>query len=203
MNATMTNGRTRKTLADQLDRLDGILDALSDGLNGAVADAVREAAGTAVQQAVKSALVEILTNPDVLTLIGGAARAHGPAPVAPDVSGEVPADRPGLRHRLGALGAWASQKVRAARSACGQVAAAGLRGLGGLGARLAPLWQLRKQLLVALGVGTAAALVAYAASPWVAALLSGVAAFASTLTVQAAHWLNRMIGKAGFTNATS
>jgi len=33
MTTTTMNGSTRKTLASQLDRLDGILDALSDGLN--------------------------------------------------------------------------------------------------------------------------------------------------------------------------
>jgi hypothetical protein len=203
MTVTMTNGKTRKTLADQLDRLDNILDALSEGLNGAVADAVKEAAGAAVQEAVRQALIEVLTNPDVLTLIGGAVRTQAPAPPAPDVPPVVVDSRLGLREPLGALGSWAGRQVRAARSACTRAAAAGLRGLGGLGARLLPLWQLRKHLLVALGVGAAAGLVAYVAGPWVAALLSGVATFASTVTLQARLWLNRMIVKAGLTNSTS
>lgn len=44
MTATMmANGKTRKTLADQLDRLDRILDGLAEALNEAVADAVRSA----------------------------------------------------------------------------------------------------------------------------------------------------------------
>ena len=42
MNAT-TNGRVRKSLAEQIDRLDRTLDGLSEGLNEAVATAVREA----------------------------------------------------------------------------------------------------------------------------------------------------------------
>ena len=37
--ATMTNDKPRKQLSDQLDRLDGILDALSEGLTGSVTDA--------------------------------------------------------------------------------------------------------------------------------------------------------------------
>ena len=59
--ATATNGKPqRKQLSDQLDRLDGIIDALAEGLNGAVADAARE--GTRL--AVKDAIVEIMTNPE-------------------------------------------------------------------------------------------------------------------------------------------
>ncbi len=57
------NGPTRKTLASQLDRLDGILDGLSEGLNQAVAQAVRDAVGLAVQEAVQAVLTEVLTNP--------------------------------------------------------------------------------------------------------------------------------------------
>ncbi|MCC6419284.1 MAG: hypothetical protein IT429_13700, partial [Gemmataceae bacterium] len=92
----------------------------------------------------------------------------------------------------GAVGAWAGQKVRAAR-----------RGLGGLAGRLAPLWQFRKQLLVALGVGTAAAVAVYFCAPWVASVFSGLLAFASTLTVQARLWFNRMLAKAGLAEATT
>jgi hypothetical protein len=58
-----TNGQTRKTLASQLDRLDGILDGLSEGLHDAVAQAVREAVGLAVREAVQAVLAEVLTNP--------------------------------------------------------------------------------------------------------------------------------------------
>src|SRR5262245_7520249 len=43
-NTINTNGRPiRKSLASQLDRLDGIIDTLGDGLNEAVADVVRHA----------------------------------------------------------------------------------------------------------------------------------------------------------------
>lgn len=52
------NGRFKKSLAYQLDRLDSILDGLADALNGAVADAVKQAVGTAAREAVKVALAE-------------------------------------------------------------------------------------------------------------------------------------------------
>src|SRR5947209_7237504 len=42
-----TNGRPRKSLAEQIDRLDGVIDALSEGLNEAVATAVQESVGLA------------------------------------------------------------------------------------------------------------------------------------------------------------
>ena len=64
----VSNGKPRKQLSDQLDRLDSqlqqidrVFDALSDGLNGAVADAARQ--GT--KEAVKEAVIELLTNPEL------------------------------------------------------------------------------------------------------------------------------------------
>src|SRR5437660_12144890 len=60
--STTTNARARRTsLAQQIDRLDLILDNLSEGLQEAVAEAVK----TAVTRAVEAALVEVLTNPEL------------------------------------------------------------------------------------------------------------------------------------------
>jgi hypothetical protein len=78
---TLTNNtasRPRKTLASQLDRLDGILDALSDGLNQAVASAVEQA----VAAAVKEAVIEVVTNPELRQLLQPPPVAV-PLPVAP------------------------------------------------------------------------------------------------------------------------
>lgn len=61
------NGRFRKSLANQLDRLDVILDGLAEALNGAVSDAVRQAVGEATREAVQMAMAEALpkqTNPE-------------------------------------------------------------------------------------------------------------------------------------------
>jgi hypothetical protein len=55
---TPNNGQPRKTLASQLDRLDGILNGLDAALSGAVQDAVEQA----VKQAVQAVLTEVLTN---------------------------------------------------------------------------------------------------------------------------------------------
>jgi hypothetical protein len=63
---TVVNGKPRRQLSDQLDRLDAqllqidrVLDGLSEGLDGAVRDAVKE--GTRI--AVKEAVVTLLTDP--------------------------------------------------------------------------------------------------------------------------------------------
>src|SRR6202011_2166360 len=85
-----TNGQARKSLAEQIDRLDAMLDGLADGLNDAVAAAVKEAVGVAVQQAVQTVVREMLTSPELLARLGAtppvAATAAPPAPKAAKVS---------------------------------------------------------------------------------------------------------------------
>jgi hypothetical protein len=82
MSATLTNGRPRKQLSDQLERLDeqlqrhdAILDALAEGLNGAVADATKE--GT--KEAVTAAVIELLTNVDLRAALHRASAPEGEA----------------------------------------------------------------------------------------------------------------------------
>src|SRR5580693_507157 len=58
------NGRTaRKSLADQIDRLDNILDGLDEALHGAITDALKEVVAQVVSQAVQSAVTEVLPPP--------------------------------------------------------------------------------------------------------------------------------------------
>src|SRR3954467_4722074 len=76
---TNANGQERKSLASQIDRLDQILDTLSVGLNEAVATAVQEVVGTAVTAAVQAAVIEVLTNPELLQRLRPAAQPD-PAP---------------------------------------------------------------------------------------------------------------------------
>ena len=66
MSTTLTNGRQGKSLAEQIDRLDSVLDGLADGVNETVA--------TAVKETVHAVLSEVLSNPDT----AGSA-APGPA----------------------------------------------------------------------------------------------------------------------------
>ena len=183
---TILNSRPRKTLASQLDRLDSVLDGLSENLNQAVADAV--------QGAVHKALVELMTNPELVALLGGAAGRAAPAPAAPEAIPVQADERPTLGQRLGQAKDWAGAKVRVACAACGRSVRAGLGLLGGLKPRLLALWRLRKPLPVALAVGTAAGVAAFAAGPCVAGLLTGLAGSAAALAVQARLWLQHALG---------
>src|SRR5215469_1060516 len=71
---TNIDGQQRKTLASQLDRLDGILDGLDRALTGAVQDAVEQA----VKQAVQAVLAEVLTNRELQEQLQQAAQ-HAPS----------------------------------------------------------------------------------------------------------------------------
>jgi hypothetical protein len=71
---TNSDGQPRKTLASQLDRLDGIL----DGLDSALAGAVQEAVSMAVKQAVQAVLAEVLTNRELQEQLQQAAQLAPP-----------------------------------------------------------------------------------------------------------------------------
>src|SRR5262249_50665586 len=60
---TSNNGRVRKTLASQLDRLETILDTLGDNLPDAISSAVERSVGMAVKEAVQAVVVELISNP--------------------------------------------------------------------------------------------------------------------------------------------
>src|SRR5580700_1186030 len=66
-----TNSQARKSLAEQIDRLDAVLDGLADGINDTVVAAVKEAVAAAVQ----AVLSEVLSSPELLARLGAAAPA--------------------------------------------------------------------------------------------------------------------------------
>lgn len=75
----MRNGRQRKSLADQIDRLGSMLDGLAEGLNEAVA--------TAVQEAVRAVLTEVFTNPERLARLPAAQSVTSASAVPPPEPG--------------------------------------------------------------------------------------------------------------------
>ena len=109
MTTTTTNadGRTRKSLSEQIDRLDAILDGLGDALNEAVAAAVSEAAGRAVREAVQAVLAEALTNPALRerALQVNSQPAHR-------------ADYPSVPRPLARLATWLGARARSCVQAC-------------------------------------------------------------------------------------
>jgi hypothetical protein len=193
MSATMTNGKPRKQLSDQLDRLDeqlqrhdSILDALAEGLNGAVAEATKD--GTRL--AVKDAVIELLTDP-----VLRAALHTATAP--PSEPGATIWSR--LKAKVRRAAARAVESTRPLRQAvAARIAAAHRAGVAATGpARVA--WRLRKVLLVGLGVGVVAAAVAYAGGQSVGAALSGIGAAVTTVAVQAAVWVRSTVRRFALT----
>jgi hypothetical protein len=184
------NGRVRKNLADQIDRLDQILDGLADGLTEAVATAVKEAVGLAVQQAVAGVLGELLANPALLdqlraTLGVPAPPAPVPAPAAPRTSRAAA--------RVAQARAWLGAGWQKARGLCTAIA-------GAMGQTLAAVrhpWRRARQLgvpiLAAAAVGLLAGTVAFCGGPYVAAAAGWLAGFTATLAAQAGLWLRRTL----------
>jgi hypothetical protein len=199
MTTTTAPDKGRKTLSSQLDRLDAMLDGLADGLNEAVADAVQAAVAAAVKEAVQATLAEVLTNP---TFLAGLRPPTSEAAAAPQ---RTRPSRPWVWERLGQLWRGVRCCVAGLREACGarlrQAGGwlAGLwrrvkQGLAALGEGCRSLACFKYQLLAALGIGGAVAAGAWYAGPWLAALLSGVGGFATTLAVQAWLWLRQALG---------
>jgi hypothetical protein len=108
LSATATaNGKPRKQLSDQLDRLDRIIDALGDALPEAVTDACKDGA----KQAVKEAIIEIMTNPELRGLL---ATTSLPAPIPLPPPQEVAPVRPSFWSRVKSRVASATSTVRSA-----------------------------------------------------------------------------------------
>ena len=201
MTTMQTNGKLRKSLADQIDRLDTILDGLAEALNESVAAAVQQAVSLAVREAVQAVLTEVLANPEMLR------RLRASAPVPADQPIPVPLD--GLR----GLCRWLRCKVAAAAARAGaavRLACAGLKravGQGWAGAchhargacqgaravlqvgwlRTLALFylarQLRRPVLVALAVGVVTGTGCFLAGPVAASIASGMSSMTSAFLV--------------------
>ncbi len=207
MTQTMNaDGRAaRKSLAEQIDRLDGILDGLAEALNEAVAGAVQQAVGQAVQQAVQAVLLELATNPELQEHLHRA--GAGPQPAA---------ERRGWGSTLAAAAQVAGAGAAAAGQRAWQHTATGVGRLGsGLrrwaaagyaqavsvvqatGTKVRALARLvncsRRSLLAALGIGAVIGLGCYCAGPTVAALVSGLAGFVGSLTARVLAGLHRLV----------
>jgi len=192
MTTPNSNGHVpRKTLASQLDRLDGIIDTLAEGLNGAVADAVRDAVSDAVRQAVDQVLQEVLANPQLLrALLGQLAPPTLPTQSEPAASKLTQACTRArralgigwcwLRDRTKAACQWLDAKTRALPELVRQSRVAlGLQRLRQAGGKT---WELRGTVSLALAAGAVIGVVGYLAGPVVSAVALGACGAALTLT---------------------
>src|SRR5262249_414231 len=149
----------RKSLADQIQRLDSILDGLSEGLNEAVTTAVKEAVTTGVQQAI----VEVLTNPELQQLL------HPPKTPDPPVHSPTPPESRGggflgglWLARSGSAGRVAKAAAQAASAVVGWLASTARQArelvAGGVqkvrrGASKLYTWVLTSRVAKVVGVG--------------------------------------------------
>jgi hypothetical protein len=197
---TETNGRVRKSLAEQIDRLDGILDGLADGLNEAVVAAVKQAVGAAVQEAVRAVLSELLDNAELLHSIRESLATPARAEPQATQPTESKAAGAALSVRVGRCWAWLRGRVLGARRClvpwldrARRPVDAAWAGLCGAGRVLRRLW---RPLLIALGAGLLVGVAAYLAGPWLCTAAGGVAGFTTSLAVQARQALRRLAATA-------
>jgi hypothetical protein len=186
---TTMNGNVRKSLAEQIDRLDTILDGLAEGLTGAVADAVRATVGLAVKEAVQAVLIEVLSNPAVLVKLRGT-EPEAPAPRKPSHVAQVV----GMA-KVAASTAWATVR---------KVCAAGVRSVEQVAVAVLHhrrrIWTFRAPLLVALAAGVVSGTAAFVAGPWVAATAGTLAGFTAAASAQLALALRRMLTRITVSN---
>jgi hypothetical protein len=207
MSATETvrpsaNGNSqRRSLASQLDRLDSILDGLDVALSGAISETVKDAVSTAVAEAVRATLIEIVANPQVMSLLRGVAPSIVPqtSPEEPQVAARDPKPHVHVRRGLTSAWRWATAKLRATRQATVLSARQAMHGLVRTWHRANAVWQLKRPLFVALLIGFVAGVVSYASSPWVAGIVSGVSTTGAVLGMQMALFARRLF--AGFRRA--
>lgn len=167
--STTANGRPRKSLADQIDRLDATLvqfDRLLDGLAEALQSTVADAVVGAVRAAVQATVQEFAAQSAALAL---------PAPPEMPKAGRVWDAARGAARRCAA----------AARSAAAVVC-------GGLG-HVARLWVARRQVAWALACGMAMAAVGYLAAPWLTAMVGGFGGACAALAAQARRPVARLL----------
>jgi hypothetical protein len=195
---TDTNNRVRKSLAEQIDRLDGILDGLAEGLNEAIVAAVKEAAGAAVQEAVRAVLSELLANPELLHSI----RDSLTPPVKAEAQATQPTENRGIgaatSARLGGCWAWLRARVPGAKGRLVPWLGRSRRRVGAawaslcIGAGVARrLW---RSLLVALGAGVLVGVAAYLLGPWLSAAAGSLGGFTTALALQARMALRQALG---------
>ncbi len=197
MTTTLTpNGQQRRTLATQLDRLEGILDGLGQNLTIAVAAAVeqavhqaveqavsqaasrtvdlavRQAVSLAVQEAVQAVITEVLTNADLR------------AALAPPVEERPP--RGALAQGLAHAWNWTKNRL-----------AAGLRlakrGAKALGRGVRTLGPVKGPLAVAAGVA-AVGTALYFTWPWLAVAWGFAAGVVVSKLRRAREGLRRVLG---------
>ena len=163
-NSTTMNGAAqRKTLASQLDRLDGIINAMADGLPKTIADVLREAVTVAVQETIQTVITELLSQPERLRQLAGLnapAPAPVPAPSEPVVPPQNQTSPASATSKLRRVWTWVCSKVPDVRQ--------GWRDAG------RKVWQHRYLVGVSLAIGAMVGCTGYVAGPVLSSLALGL-----------------------------
>src|SRR5262249_20751680 len=138
----------------------------------------------------KSTLLEVLTNPEVVELL----RNRYAAMVKERKSMVEHAWRQKLRTKLADAFKGALNKVKTVARFVTSPVQTIVRGAISTYRQVNTLWNLRKPILVALGVGVVVGAVAYASAPWIAGVIAGCGAASTTLLGQFAAWARRLYG---------
>jgi hypothetical protein len=198
---TTTNnlpGRQRRNLNDTIGHLDQMIDGLSEAIPGTIRDTLQETVGAAITEGVRAALLEIVTNPDVLALFRSSLPSPAPlaVPIVPDVMA-VSLLRTLLTKACSSVvtvARWSKRQVLAVTRTVAEGASTVLNKLAALRQRLRGLRHARRPLMLAFAVGGLAVVVTLVAPTWVAAIVSGLGGAGVTLAVQAGLWLRQHLG---------
>ncbi len=185
-NGTMNARVPRKSLNDQLDRFDAMLDGLSEAIPQVIAESVREA--------VEASIREVLSRPELLR---AALEKHAPLatlsvpPPAPE------AKPPTVEDKVAGIGTRLCEKVKQAASlakkklaeVCAGACAAAKQAVKIaanvptiLVAVAKTVWAFRKPCAVAVGVGVVCGAICYLGGQLFASLASGASGAAITLS---------------------
>ncbi len=186
-NGTLNARTARKSLADQIDRLDTILDGLAEALNESVADAVKDVIAETVRQAVHAAVTEVLSSPDLLR---ATLEKHAPPPANPMPPPQTQPKPPTLKENVARIGNRLCEKVKQAASLARKSLNAAAR-RAGTALAVAPLvlravaqkvWDFRKPCAVAVGVGVAFGAVCFLGGQLFSSIANGASGAAITLS---------------------
>jgi hypothetical protein len=186
-NGTMNARTARKSLADQIDRLDGILDGLAEALNESVADAVKDVIALTVREAVHAAVTEVLSSPDLLR---AALEKHDPQPADSAAPPTPRPEPPTLKENVVRIADGLCEKVKRAASLAREKLKAAVRTTR-TALAVAPMllrvvakkvWDFRKPCAVAVGVGVAFGAVCYFGGQVFSSIANGLSGIAITLS---------------------
>lgn len=194
MPALMTNGRQRKSLADQIDRLDRVLDGLAENLNEAIA--------TAVQEALRGVLTDLLAQPEIRqaleratvpcqppTVAGSGLLSRGVSWFKKGAHGLAQGTCASFRHCRQMIGSMGQAVVHACRRSF-QTVQTSMSAAQGRLTRIVESWglgwwlvrQFARSLAIALVVGAVGGAISMWGMPWITAAAGSLGSLVAALT---------------------